>query len=62
MPCLFLGSTIFFVVICSVCVQYNTLKQKSGKNGEGLGILITWMMSGGYDVNIGGRVHIEIAY
>ena len=38
----------------SVCIQYNTRKQKSAKNGEGLGTPITWMMSGGHEVDMGG--------
>ena len=34
--------------------QYNTWKRKSVKNGEGLGTPITWMMSGGREVDVGG--------
>ena len=34
----------------SVCVQYNTRKRKSVKNGEGLVSSITWVMSGGREV------------
>ena len=43
------ASSSFF---CSlVCVQYNTRKRKSAKNGEGLGTPITWMTSGGREVD-----------
>ena len=37
-------------------VQYNTRRRKSAKNGEGLGTLITWMTSGGREVDVGGTV------
>ena len=33
----------------------NTRKCKSVKNGEGLGIPITWMTSGGHKVDVGGE-------
>ena len=46
-------------VFCSsVCVQYNTWKRKSAKNGEGLGTLITWMTSGGGEVDVGEVVQL----
>ena len=40
----------------SVCVQYNTRRQKSARNGEGLGTLITGMTSGGREVDVGRAV------
>ena len=41
---------------CSlVCVQYNTWSGRMVKNGEGLGTLITWMMSVGRKLDVGGR-------
>ena len=36
----------------SVCIQYNTWRWKSAKNGEGLVSSITWVMSGGRDVDV----------
>ena len=42
-------------VFCSsVCVEYNTRKQKSAKNGEGLVSFITCVTSGGCEVDVGG--------
>ena len=46
---------LFFIFLLFSFVQYNTRKQKSTKNGEGLGIPITWMTSGGCEVDVGGR-------
>ena len=41
---------------CSlVCIQYNTRKWKSGESREDLGTLITWMTSGGREMDAGGR-------
>ena len=40
----------------SVFIQYGTRKWKSAKNGEGLGTPITWMTSGGQEVDVGGMV------
>ena len=37
----------------SVCVQYNTQKQKSTKIGEGLETPIMWMTSSGHKVDVG---------
>ena len=34
---------------------YSTRKRKSPKNGEGLGTPITWMTSGGCEVDVGGE-------
>ena len=43
-------------VFCSsVCVQHNTQKRKSAKNGEGLGTPIMSMTSGGREMDVGGR-------
>ena len=43
-------------LLCSsVCVQYNTRKWKSAKNGEGLGTPTTWMTSCGRKVDVGGN-------
>ena len=39
----------------SVCVQYNTRKWKSVKNGKGLGSFITSVTSGGRDNDVRGR-------
>jgi len=36
------------------CVQYNTRKWKSAKNGEGLVSFITCLTSGGREVDVGG--------
>jgi len=49
-------------VFCSsVCIQYNTRKRKSVKNGVGLGTPITWMTSGGRKVDVRGeRVRTKI--
>jgi len=45
-------------VFCSlVCVQYNTRKQKSAKNGEGLVSFITCVTSGGREMDVGGEGH-----
>ena len=39
----------------SVCVQYNTRKRKSAKNGEGLVSFITCVTSGGREEDVVGR-------
>ena len=37
-----------------VCVQYNTQRQNSVKNGKGLRTPVPWMTSGGHEVDVGG--------
>ena len=52
------GSLIFrptpFFFCSSLCVQYNTQRRKSTKSGEGLGTLVTRMMSGRRKVDVEG--------
>ena len=50
--------TMFTLACSSVFIQYNTRKQKSTKNGEGLGTPITWMTFGGREVDVGGALPI----
>ena len=48
------------------CFMFFSLHSNGGrravKKGEGLVTLITWIMSGGGEVDVGGRVHIQITY
>ena len=52
------GSLIFrptpFFFCSSLCIQYNTRRRKSTKSGEGLGTLVTRMMSGRRKVDVEG--------
>ena len=56
LACFFFGFLFFYFGL------HNTRKQKSGKNREGLGTPITWMTSGGCEVDVGGGVHIQMTY
>ena len=44
--------TLFFVLLFTLTITHRS--RRAEKKGEGLGAFITWMMSGGYEVDVGG--------
>ena len=43
---------LFFVLLFGLTITHRS--RRAEKKGEGLGAFITWMMSGGYEVDVGG--------